>query len=133
MAFWDIFNNNEKKAKLSHLKNLVMLTMADGHVDDSELATIASVMSREGLSEEDLQRCFENPKSIDFVAPDTEAKKIRYIRDMVCLMMVDGDLHENEYLVCKLTAEALGYKHEVVDAIIEDVVKAVKRDLQRRY
>ena len=83
-------------------------------------------MSREGLSEDDLQKCLDNPGDIKFVAPDTDAKKLRYISDMVMLMMVDGDLDDKEFILCKATAEALGYRHEVIDAMILGIVAKIK-------
>lgn len=126
MSFWDLFTSKEKKSKLSHLKNLVVLSLADGKVEKSELAAIASVMSREGLTEDDLQKCLDNPGDIKFVAPDTDAKKLRYISDMVMLMMVDGDLDDKEFILCKATAEALGYRHEVIDAMILGIVAKIK-------
>lgn len=129
MGFWDLFTSKEKKAKLSHLKNLVVLSLADGKVEKTELAAIASVMSREGLTEDDLQKCLENPGDIKFVAPDTDATKLRYISDMVMLMMVDGDLDDKEFVLCKATAEALGYRHEVVDAMILGIVAKIKESL----
>ena len=129
MAFWDLFSNRSKKEKLSHLKNLVVVMLADGKISKSELGGIAAVMSREGLTEDDLHRCMENPESIDFVIPDSEEKKLQYIHDMVLLMMIDGHIDDDEFIVCKVTAEALGYRHEVVDAIILKTIADVKREM----
>ena len=129
MSIFDFFSSKEKRAKLSHLKNLVALSMADGKVEKSELAAIAAICSREGLTEDDLQKCLNNPDSINFVPPTDDKTRLRYIQDMLLLMMSDGDIDENEMLVCKLTAEALGYKHEVIDAMLIGIIADLKEKI----
>lgn len=127
MSIFDIFSPGKKKAKLSHLKSLVALSMADGKVEKSELAAIAAVCSREGISESDFKKCIENPNSIEFNPPKDNETRIKYLRDMVVLMMCDGDIDDNEMLVCKMTAEALGFKHEVIDAMVLDIIADIAR------
>lgn len=129
MGIFDFFSSKAKRTKLSHLKNLVALSMADGKVEKSELAAIAAVCSREGLTEDDFQKCLNNPDSINFVPPTDDKTRLRYIQDMVLLMMSDGDIDENEMLVCKLTAEALGYKHEVIDAMLIGIISDLKEKI----
>lgn len=48
---------------------------------------------------------------------------------MVLLMMSDGNIDDNEMLVCKMTAEVLGFKHEVIDAMILDIIADLKKEL----
>ena len=131
MKFSDLFKSRTERAKLAHLKNLVMLTAADGVVDKNELAAIAVVMTREGLSEDDFKRCLENPSSVDFVMPQDKETKLRYIKDMVLLMMSDGDIDEKELLLCKLVAEKLGYKHEITEAMILGIAAEIKQHMDQ--
>ncbi len=120
--------NDTNKEKLSHLKNLIALSMADGKLEKAELASISAVMSREGLTQEDLEKCINNPKSIDFVPPTSDDMRIRYLKDMVYLMMIDGNIDKNEIMVCKITAEMLGFRHEVIDAIVMDTIEEIKKE-----
>ncbi len=129
MGILDFFSSKNKRAKLSHLKALVALSMADGKVQKSELVAIAAICSREGLNEDDLQKCLNNPDSVDFVPPTDDNTRLRYLKDMVLLMMSDGDIDKNEYVVCKLTAEALGYKHEIINAMLVDIIAELKKVL----
>ena len=129
MNILKFFESTEKREKLSHIKSLIVLAMADGIVQESELAAIAAVAARENISEKDLQRCIENPKSIDFLPPSDNKTKLNYLRDMVLLMMSDGDIDKKEMLVCKMTAEALGYRHEVIEALILDIIADLKSEM----
>ena len=64
----------------------------------------------------------KNPDKIDFVVPESDNDKIRYLKDMVALMMIDGDIDDNELKVCKLTAKSYGFRTEVIDAMIRDII-----------
>ena len=122
MGFFDIFKSKKDKEKLSHLRNLLAVAVADGIVQNSELGAIAAIMSREGMNPDELERCMKNPDKIDFVVPESDNDKIRYLKDMVALMMIDGVIDDNELKVCKLTAKSYGFRTEVIDAMIRDII-----------
>ena len=92
------------------------------------MAALAIVMAREGITESDLERCVKNPKGIKFIPPQTLEQQVTYLKDMVLLMMCDGEIDEREMALCKATAIALGFEHEVIDAIIMDIIADIKRN-----
>jgi uncharacterized tellurite resistance protein B-like protein len=118
-------NNSQDRQRLGQLKNLVMLAMADGKLTDSELAVIIAVASRENISPDDLTKVIEDPDSVNINLPDDEDTKLAYLRDMVALMMVDGDLEEQELAICKIYAMALGYRSSIVDGMIAGVIDSL--------
>lgn len=118
-------NNSQDRQRLGQLKNLVMLAMADGKLTDSELAVILAVASRENISPDDLTKVIEDPDSVNINLPDDEDTKLAYLRDMVALMMVDGDLEEQELAICKIYAMALGYRSSIVDGMIAGVIDSL--------
>lgn len=129
MSFIDLFKSREERAKLSHLKNLVAVAAADGKFEKSEMAAIAMVMARRGLKPADLERCIKNPKGIKFIPPESPEQSVEYLKDMVFLMMCDGDIDDREIGVCKATAIALGFKHEIIDAMVMDTIEDVAKEL----
>ena len=75
--------------------------MADGVVQKTELASIAMVASREGVSPHKVKELIANPEKTDLVVPKSNDKKLRYLKDMVLLMMSDGDIDVRP-LCCRL-------------------------------
>ena len=59
---------------------------------------------------------------------ETPEQRVVYLKDMVLLMMCDGDIDDRELALCKATAIALGFKHEVIDAMIMDIIEDIKRN-----
>ena len=118
-------DNMKDQQRLGQLKNLVMLAAADGKVTDSELAVLLAVASRENITPDEFNRVIEDPDSITIDLPDDEDTKLAYLRDMVALMMVDGELEEQEIAICKIYAMALGYRSSIVDGMIAGVVDSL--------
>lgn len=132
MNLRDLFSSREHREQLSHLRNLLTVAFADGRIDKREMAGIAAIMARDNISDADLKRCLDNPESIDFVAPNDDAQKVQYLHDMVALMMVDGNIADKEMLVCKATAEALGFRQEVIDAMIFGIIEELGKKIESR-
>ena len=130
MGFFDLFRSKSEREKLSHIKGLIALALADGKIEDNELAAIVAVCTREGVDEKEFRKLLNDPDSVKFVVPKDEEKKMLYLKDMICMMMCDGEIHENEFVLCKLVAESLGYPHEVVDALVLRVINELKSEMK---
>ena len=117
--------DSQEQMRLGQLKNLVMLSAADERVTDSELAVLLAVASRENISPEDFNRVIEDPDSVTIDLPEDEDTKLAYLRDMVAMMMVDGELDEQELSICKIYAMALGYRSSIVDGMIAGVIDSL--------
>ena len=115
-------NNLQEKQRLGQLKNLVMLASADERVTDSEMAVLLAVASRENITPEDFNKVIDDPDSVNITLPEDEETKLAYLRDMVAMMMIDGELDEQELAICKLYAMALGYRGSIVDGMIAGVI-----------
>lgn len=129
MAFIDLFDSADKKKKLSHIKNLVVLAASDGEIDKSEFDLILSIGKRIGLSPDELHRIVKRPDSVNFRAPDSVRLRIEQLLEMVFVMMVDGEIHENEVALCKLTAMRLGFKPQVIDKMVKDIIDMIVQGL----
>lgn len=115
-------NNPQENQRLGQLKNLVMLAAADGNFTDSELAVLLAVASRENITPEEFDKVIDNPESVTIDLPTDEDTKLDYLRDMVALMMIDGELDEQEMAMCKVYAMTLGYCSSIVDGMIAGIV-----------
>lgn len=121
---------NKNQQRLGQLKNLVMLAAADGHLTDSELAVVLAVASRESITPEEFDQVVDNPDSVTIALPEDEDTKLAYLRDMVALMMIDGELEEQEMAICKIYAMALGYRGSIVDGMIAGIVESLDSEGQ---
>jgi uncharacterized tellurite resistance protein B-like protein len=130
MGLLNLFGGDRKK-RLSHIKNLVALSALDGQIDKSEIDFIIKVGTRSGLKKTELLKILKYPESVSFRPPNTLEERIDQLYDMVLLMMVDGHIHDNEMAFCKITAQRLGIKKEVIDELVNEVVSKIVDGMER--
>lgn len=118
-------DNPQDLQRLGQLKNLVMLAASDGHLTDSEMAVLLAVASRENITPDEFNKIMDDPDSVNITLPEDEDTKLAYLRDMVALMMIDGELDEEEMAICKIYAIALGYRSSIVDGMIAGVIDSL--------
>ena len=86
---------------------------------------LIAVASRENITPDEFNKVIEEPDSVNIVLPEDEETKLAYLRDMVAMMMVDGELDEQEMAICKIYAMALGYRGSIVDGMIAGVIDSL--------
>lgn len=142
MRILELFDSRDKKKRMSHIKNLVALILADGVIEKDELDLVFKIATTAGISPQEFKRILDRPDSISFFPPESFMERVEQLYDMVLVMMVDGNINPNEVAVCQITAKSLGFKHEIVAKIVADVIDSVAkglalemviRDLNRRY
>ncbi len=125
MKLTELFDSRDKKKRLSHIRNLVILSVADGTLDKSEFDLIFNIGIEGGLTPDELQRILSRPHSIKFQPPDSFHERIEQLYDMVLVMMADGEIHENEVLFCKMIAVKLGFTHHIIEKMVQDTITLI--------
>lgn len=133
MGFFEKIKNSvestETKSKKSHLKNLYLIAMADGNLDNSEFDFLLNVANKLYLNPSVVQNVIQYPDDIQFYVPLHNKEKIDQIYDCVLMSIVDGNLNEKEIATCKLISVKFGFKPIIVDKIIEDIIKGIANDI----
>lgn len=123
MGLFDLFRSRIKDERFGHLKVLIALALIDGKIDDTEKGIITAICERERISLSEVEKFIRDYKSIEYIKPTDIATKEKYLSDMVCLMLADGHIKNEELICCKLVAKSFGYHPEVIDAMILDLIR----------
>jgi uncharacterized tellurite resistance protein B-like protein len=107
--------------------------MADGQFDDIEAEYLLSLAQRFNISENELKKLKENIDQIEYKPPVNDREKFDHLHQLVRMMMMDGEIHDREMEICKVLADRLGLKAELVDDFVKvignDVIKEVPSDI----
>jgi uncharacterized tellurite resistance protein B-like protein len=114
-----IFGPDKESLKRSHLKNLVSIALADGHLAADEWELLLYLGSRLGMGEEEINAIKENPESVRFVIPSSHEERVQQIEDLVLVMSIDHDIDPDEIELCKKIALKLDVLPQLVDSIIQ--------------
>ncbi|MCX2744964.1 hypothetical protein OO013_13865 [Mangrovivirga sp. M17] len=100
----------------THIKILIQLAKADGHIHDKERGIIERIAVRHDVDKEEVDQFFEEINTDDSL-PDTHAltseQKIEYLYDIIALMKADGKLERSEVNYCLRVTKWLGYDESV--------------------
>ena len=121
MSTIELKNHGDRKKLLSHIRNLVALSYADGKFSDEERQYVANVANEAGLTAEEMKQIIDDPESIRFIMPANDIEKIEHLYDLILLMMIDGDLNENEIIFCRAMAIKMKIPYQVVDEMVAKI------------
>lgn len=118
---------NPKQIRMMHLVNLMSIAYADGNVSKEEENVLVDIAQNLGLSEAEFNNCFDywkqtDEKEIPIAVPEADDEQVEYMKHFALVMMVDGEIGEDEKAFLAAVADQFGYDAEkVIPALIEDV------------
>ncbi len=114
----NIFGSDKEGLRRSHVKNLITIALADGHLSEDEWELLVYLASRLGMEEEEINAIKKNPEAVTFVMPKTHDQRVQQIEDLVLLMSIDHDINPNEVELCK----KISLKLDVLPQIVDDII-----------
>jgi len=118
-----------EESKLLHLKNLIIIALADGKLDPLEKEFIIEKASMLGINEDELDLLFAEAVEFKNKLFQIEVSKEEQLADAVLMAVLDGYIHENEQKILLELAEVLGFSRKYVDDIVQksfDIWKKTK-------
>ena len=123
MNFSEILNlfKQGKTGAKSHMKNLIEMAAVDGHFDTVEYDLLKVIAKRNNISEGQLKSIRSNPQGIKFEVPTDNKEKFQQLYDLVHMMTIDQEVHQEEAKLCNLFAIKFGYPKDKVNDLIEAI------------
>ena len=112
---------------MAHIINLMSIAGIDGNISDEEKNVIIKIAQDMGLTEDDFNTCIEawqqtDESKLETIVPDDDDDKYEFLKNMVLVMMVDGEIEDNERAYIAGLAEQFGVDgEEAVDKLIKIV------------
>ena len=117
-----------KETKMGHIMNLVSIASTDGDISEVEQNFIYSVAQDLGLTDEEFIQCLKKwsetgEEDLKLGTPRTIEDRFTFIKNMVLLMMLDGEISDSERKYIAKVADKWGLEgEESVDDIIAIVL-----------
>jgi uncharacterized tellurite resistance protein B-like protein len=123
----NLFHQGKGSAK-SHMKNLIEMAAVDGNFDPIEYDLLKTIAKRNNISESQLKQIRENPQGINFEIPADKKEKFYQLYDLVHMMVVDKNIHDEELNLCNLYAVKFGYKRDNIKELIDTIRGNIKNN-----
>lgn len=118
---------NEKQIRMMHIVNLISIAYADSNISEHESGLLENIAQNWGLDEEEFNNCIEYWKQTDeaeipIAVPESDDEGVAFLKDFTLMMMIDGEIEENEKQYLCNVAEQFGYDPEKVVPQLIDIV-----------
>jgi hypothetical protein len=118
MSNQDLFIEDIRKKGVSYVKQLLLIALSDGHLDEVEFQNLVKTANKFNINEDEIMEIKNNMQSVRFAPPKTLKEKFHMMFDLVWMMMVNGIIHEKEQRMCENMAMQLGFAPEMVDDLM---------------
>ena len=106
------------KFKKNHLRNLVALAAADGHIHQDELDYLHKIGEKYQLKPQQIKAILQQQGEIEPEIPDPHHQRVALLYDFVGMMMADNVIEETEMEFCRKMFGKFGYKESLIDEMI---------------
>ena len=116
-----------KNTIMGHIINLLSIAYADGGITEEEKNLICNISDNLGLTNEEFNHCLATWQETDedilrVSMPEAEEDRIAFLKNMTLLMMIDGEINENERQYITNAAELYGFDGEqAVNYLIKQI------------
>ena len=109
---------------IDQLKNLVMMSAADGSFNQDEIRFLSDRAAAWGIPEREFVRAFDEALSQEYslVVPADREEQIEMLENMVRMMESDGQIADVERKLLATAAVATATSSSELDALIERVL-----------
>lgn len=112
------FEHQYLSFKKSHLRNLIELAKADGHLHPAEEKLIYKMGEKYGLKDRQVASLLRSGKKTDMQIPDSHEEKMDQLYDIVMMVYADGVVEPSEIEFCEEVVEQFGYDKAIVSWLI---------------
>lgn len=111
-----------KEINLFYFRNLLLIASADGIINHYESDFLNHLAKKLFLTDEDYQYILNHIDEIEFIIPDSPEDRIKHFKDLLSMMVVDGEIHPEEYKLILKFGKNFGFDKDIVDETVNNFV-----------
>ena len=119
------FEHQYLSYKKNHIKNLLALAKADGHMHEKEQELLFKLGSGYGLKDWQIQNLIDSTEKFQLNIPDNYGDRMNLLYDLILMVFADEVVEKKEIAFCEDVAKRFGMKKELVKWLIEIFKKGV--------
>ena len=117
----------EQVKNLGIFQNLYLVAAANGHISPEEQEFLLEVAHNLGLSQAEVDEVMDRYPDLDFVIPEDREEAFFSLKNLVYMMIVDGEIDAQEYALCLRFAGEIGLGKAEIEGILNEY-EALRRE-----
>lgn len=115
------FEHQYLSYKKDHIKNLLALAKADGHMHEKEVKMLFKIGKRYGLKDRQIKTLMDSDEKFQVNVPDNHNDKMNVLYDLMLMVHADEVVDKNEIAFCEDVVKKFGMKKELVRWLLDEV------------
>ena len=117
------FEHQYLNYKKAHIKNLLALANADGHMHEKEIQLLFKIGKRYGLKTRQVQELIDSKERFEVIVPDNHNDKMNLLYDLILMVYADDVVKKDEVEFCHDVTKQFGMKQELVEWLLSEFKK----------
>lgn len=113
------FEHQYLSYKKNHIKNLLALAKADGHMHEKETALLFKIGHGYGLKDWQIQNLVDSTDRYELNIPDNYNDRMNLLYDLILMVFADEVIEKREIAFCEDVAKRFGMKKDLVKWLVE--------------
>jgi uncharacterized membrane protein YebE (DUF533 family) len=114
------FEHQYLSYKKNHIKNLLALAKADGHMHPKEEALLYKIAKRYGLKDRQVKLMVDAAEKYEVNVPDNHNDKMNLLYDLVLMVYADDVVDKHEIQFCEQVVKSFGMKKDLVTWLLSE-------------
>ena len=119
------FEHQYLSYKKNHIKNLLALAKADGHMHEKEALLLFKIGYGYGLKDWQIQNLIDSTEKFQLNIPDNYSDRMNLLYDLILMVFADEVVEKKEIAFCEDVAKRFGMKKELVKWLVTIFQKGV--------
>lgn len=113
------FEHQYLSYKKNHIKNLLALAKADGHMHEKETALLFKIGHGYGLKDWQIQNLVDSTEKYELNIPDNYNDRMNLLYDLILMVFADEVIEKREIAFCEDVAKRFGMKKDLVKWLVK--------------
>lgn len=113
------FEHQYLSYKKNHIKNLLALAKADGHMHEKEAALLFKIGHGYGLKDWQIQNLVDSTDKYELNIPDNYNDRMNLLYDLILMVFADEVIEKREIAFCEDVAKRFGMKKDLVKWLVK--------------
>lgn len=114
------FEHQYLSYKKNHIKNLLALAKADGHMHPKEEVLLYKIAKRYGLKDRQVKTLVDAAEKYEVNVPDNHNDKMNLLYDLVLMVYADDVVDKHEVQFCEQVVKSFGMKKDLVTWLLSE-------------
>lgn len=113
------FEHQYLSYKKNHIRNLLALAKADGHMHEKEEKLLYKIGARYGLKDHQIKNLIDSNEKFQVNIPDNHHDRMNLLYDLILMVYADEHVDKSEVEFCEEVVRLFGMRRDLVEWLLK--------------